>query len=73
VLQEDRILVTSDVDNFAKLARAATVHAGLVSFEDGGLLRADQLVRRDAHVRAVAVVDRLRRCSSTAQPRPTKT
>jgi predicted nuclease of predicted toxin-antitoxin system len=42
-LQEDRILVTSDVDDFAKLARAATVHAGLVFFEDGGLLRAEQL------------------------------
>jgi predicted nuclease of predicted toxin-antitoxin system len=48
-LQEDRILVTSDVDDFAKLARAATVHAGLVFFEDGGLLRADQLrVAREA-------------------------
>jgi predicted nuclease of predicted toxin-antitoxin system len=35
-LQEDRILVTSDVDDFAKLAAAATVHAGLVFFEDGG-------------------------------------
>ena len=42
-LQEDRILVTSDCDDFAKLARATTVHAGLVFFEDGGLLRADQL------------------------------
>jgi predicted nuclease of predicted toxin-antitoxin system len=42
-LQEDRILVTSDVDDFAKLARTAIVHAGLVFFEDGGLLRADQL------------------------------
>jgi predicted nuclease of predicted toxin-antitoxin system len=42
-LSEDRILVTSDCDDFAKLARAATVHAGLVFFEDGGLLRADQL------------------------------
>lgn len=42
-LQEDRILVTSDVDDFARLARAAPVHAGLVLFEDGGLLRAEQL------------------------------
>jgi predicted nuclease of predicted toxin-antitoxin system len=48
-LQEDRILVTSDVDDFARIARAATVHAGLVFFEDGGLLRADQLrLTRDA-------------------------
>ena len=42
-LQEDRILVTSDCDDFTKLARGAAVHAGLVFFEDGGLLRADQL------------------------------
>jgi predicted nuclease of predicted toxin-antitoxin system len=42
-LQEDRILVTSDCDDFTKLARETTVHAGLVFFEDGGLLRADQL------------------------------
>jgi predicted nuclease of predicted toxin-antitoxin system len=41
--REDRVLVTSDVGDFAKLARAGTVHAGLVFFEDGGLLRADQL------------------------------
>jgi predicted nuclease of predicted toxin-antitoxin system len=48
-LQEDRILVTSDVDDFTKLARAATLHAGLVFFEDGGLLRADQLrIAREA-------------------------
>jgi predicted nuclease of predicted toxin-antitoxin system len=40
---EDRILVTSDVDDLTKLAAAATVHAGLVFFEDGGFLRADQL------------------------------
>jgi len=32
-LQEDRILVTSDVDDFAKLAWAAKVHAGLIFFE----------------------------------------
>jgi predicted nuclease of predicted toxin-antitoxin system len=42
-LDEDRIFVTSDVDDFTKLARAAAVHAGLVFFEDGGLLRAEQL------------------------------
>jgi len=42
-LQEDRIFVTSDCDDFTKLARATAVHAGLVFFEDGGLVRADQL------------------------------
>jgi predicted nuclease of predicted toxin-antitoxin system len=42
-LAEDRILITSDVDDFAKLARGATVHAGLIFFEESGLLRAEQL------------------------------
>lgn len=40
---EDRIVVTSNCDDFAKLARANTVHVGLVFFEDGGLLRDEQL------------------------------
>ena len=35
---EDRIVVTSNCDDFKKLARAVAVHAGLVFFEDGGLL-----------------------------------
>jgi predicted nuclease of predicted toxin-antitoxin system len=42
-LAEDRILVTSDVDDFAKLARGSTVHTGPILFEDSGLLRAEQL------------------------------
>ena len=41
--KEDRVLVTSNVDDFAKLARAAEVHAGLVLFENGGLPRTEQL------------------------------
>jgi predicted nuclease of predicted toxin-antitoxin system len=40
---EDRIVVTSDSDDFAKLARAAFVHPGFVFLEDGGLLREEQL------------------------------
>lgn len=40
---EDRIVVTSNCDDFAKLACANTVHVGLVFFEDGGLLRDEQL------------------------------
>jgi predicted nuclease of predicted toxin-antitoxin system len=45
---EDRILVTSNVDDFLKLARARELHAGIVLVEDGGLLRDQQLavVRR---------------------------
>ncbi len=41
--EEDRIVVTCNCDDFKKLARAVTVHAGLVFFEDGGLLRDEQL------------------------------
>jgi predicted nuclease of predicted toxin-antitoxin system len=40
---EDRILVTSNVDDFVKLARARELHPGVVLVEDGGLLRDEQL------------------------------
>jgi len=40
---EDRIVVTFNCDDFKKLAGAVAVHAGLVFFEDGGLLRDEQL------------------------------
>lgn len=41
--EEDRILVTSNVADFARLARAAEVHPGLVLIEQGGLRRDQQL------------------------------
>ena len=41
--QEDRVLVTSNVDDFAKLARARDIHAGIVLLERGGLLRNEQI------------------------------
>lgn len=40
---EDRIVVTFNCEDFKKLARAVAVHAGLVFFEDSGLLRDEQL------------------------------
>jgi predicted nuclease of predicted toxin-antitoxin system len=40
---EDRILVTANVADFVKLARARDVHPGIVLFENGALLRAEQL------------------------------
>lgn len=45
---EDRVLVTSNVEDFAKLARARELHCGIVLVEDGQLLRHEQLdvVRR---------------------------
>jgi len=45
---EDRALVTSNVNDFLKLARARELHAGIVLLERGGLLRDEQsaLVRR---------------------------
>jgi predicted nuclease of predicted toxin-antitoxin system len=50
--QEDRVLVTSNVDDFVKLATARELHAGIVLVERGGLLRDEQI----ALVREVAAV-----------------
>ncbi len=46
--REDRILVTCNVDDFLKFARARELHAGVVLVEDGDLGRDEQLqvVRR---------------------------
>ena len=41
--EEDRILVTSNVADFVKLARARELHAGIVLVEEGDLLRDEQL------------------------------
>lgn len=41
--QEDRILITSNVDDFAKLASAREIHAGIVLIERAGLLRGEQI------------------------------
>ncbi len=45
---EDRIVVTSNVNDFVKMVRAVDVHGGLVLVEDGSLLREEQekIVRR---------------------------
>lgn len=40
---EDRILVTANVADFVKLARARDIHPGVVLLEDGALPRAEQL------------------------------
>ena len=40
---EDRVLVTSNVGDFLKLARARDVHPGIVLLEDGALPRSEQL------------------------------
>jgi predicted nuclease of predicted toxin-antitoxin system len=40
---EDRVLVTSNVDDFVMLARAGEVHSGIVLIEEGSLLREEQL------------------------------
>jgi predicted nuclease of predicted toxin-antitoxin system len=39
---EDRILVTANVGDFDKLARARELHAGIVLIEDGALRRDEQ-------------------------------
>jgi predicted nuclease of predicted toxin-antitoxin system len=41
--EEDRILVTANIEDFVKIARKRELHAGLVLIEDGGLVRAQQL------------------------------
>jgi predicted nuclease of predicted toxin-antitoxin system len=46
--REDRILVTSNVDDFVKLVRARDLHAGLVLLEESGLTRQEQLQRSPA-------------------------
>jgi predicted nuclease of predicted toxin-antitoxin system len=50
---EDRILVTSNVDDFVKLAHARDVHPGIVLLERGGMLRDEQI---DVVRRAVAAI-----------------
>jgi predicted nuclease of predicted toxin-antitoxin system len=50
--QEDRVLVTSNVDDFVKLATAREIHAGIVLIERGGLLREEQI----ALIRGVAAM-----------------
>jgi predicted nuclease of predicted toxin-antitoxin system len=40
---EDRILVTANVGDFERLARAQDVHGGIVAILHGGLRRAEQL------------------------------
>jgi predicted nuclease of predicted toxin-antitoxin system len=41
--KEDRILVTANIDDFVKLARARELHAGIILIEDGSLDRGGQL------------------------------
>ena len=40
---EDRILVTANVDDYAKLVRVRELHAGIILLEAGDLLREEQL------------------------------
>ena len=40
--EEDRILVTGNVDDFVRLAHARELHPGIVLVEDGGLTKAEQ-------------------------------
>jgi predicted nuclease of predicted toxin-antitoxin system len=52
--REDRILVTANVADFEKLARARDLHAGIVFIEDGDLLRDEQ---QEVIRRAVAAIE----------------
>ena len=65
---EDRILVTANVGDYLKLARARELHAGIVVIHDGGLLRDEQLeiIRRavEAMLRERDMVNRVLRVST---------
>jgi predicted nuclease of predicted toxin-antitoxin system len=52
---EDRVLVTKNVDDFVKLARARDMHPGIILLEDGDLVRDEQL----RVVRAAVVLHRM--------------
>jgi predicted nuclease of predicted toxin-antitoxin system len=50
--QEDRIVVTSNVDDFVRLARTREIHSGIILVEESGLTRDEQLtlVRRALNI-----------------------
>jgi predicted nuclease of predicted toxin-antitoxin system len=41
---EDRVVVTCNVGDFVKLARARDLHPGVILLEDGGMARDEQLI-----------------------------
>ena len=51
---EDRIVVTCNVEDFVKLARARELHAGIVLIERAGMKRQDQLAVIRAAVGLIA-------------------
>lgn len=51
--REDRILVTSNVDDFVALARARELHPGIILLEAGDLGRAGQLATIRGAIEAV--------------------
>jgi predicted nuclease of predicted toxin-antitoxin system len=51
--KEDRILVTSNIRDFEKLAAAVEIHAGIVLMQDGDLLAAEQIELIDTVVRVL--------------------
>jgi predicted nuclease of predicted toxin-antitoxin system len=71
---EDRILVTANIADFLKLARARDMHPGIVLLEDGALPRADQLRLIRLAVAAIAAAggDLLNKVLSVAQDGSTR-
>jgi predicted nuclease of predicted toxin-antitoxin system len=68
---EDRLLVTANVDDFVKLARARELHAGIVLLEAGDLLRSEQLRVLRVAIEALAserdLVNRVLRISANEE------
>ena len=75
--EEDRILVTANVDDFEQLARAREIHPGIVFVEDGDLLRDEQEQVTRRAITAIAaersagrdMVNRVLRISRDGEPR----
>ena len=55
---EDRILVTANVADFAKLVKSVEVHAGIIFLLDGSLRRDEQLELIEQAIAAVISSDR---------------
>ncbi len=53
---EDRVLVTANVDDFLKLAHARDFHPGIIMLEDGAATRDEQLRYVRAALAALAAV-----------------
>jgi predicted nuclease of predicted toxin-antitoxin system len=50
---EDRILVTANIKDFERFARASEIHAGIVFIQEGDLLRDEQIAVLQEAIQAI--------------------